>query len=501
MEQDKGVRFTPPPPQANLASTEKTSGEVAAVGLSRLRPTGCFGEICPSNMAIDDAAQIRIAICGAGISGLALAAFLANLDHESQLSVDLYESSEEVRMSGAGIAVWKRYWDLLRDELGFEHACVDLGFSAPDWTQVKGPVVRKSDTAGAEGHHFCALSHGPTVIPRSAMSSIFAGKLDPSRCGLHLRRRLAHYDETTAPDGRTTTVLRFEDGTKAECDLLVGADGVFSRVRRVLFRDQPDLARHHFSGQLAYRMSCNAEAVQRLRAAKSDHAALRGFTIWSGRGKHVTSNLVGDQIQMSAWDNVSEEVLSAWSDTKVCDVPRESVSHLFRSWEPDLVSLLNHAGDTASRWPIYVAARLPRFVKGGHVALVGDAAHGMTPHQGLGGGQGIEDAFVLASLLTHPDARRGVLPDVLATYDEVRRPASQRVADQSLANGHNFAFLGSSGNGDHPCLTTIRQELVTACDWLMDDDGNCKGEADKARALLETRLRSGHGHGLFDATR
>lgn len=187
---------------------------------------------------------------------------------------------------------------------------------------------------------------------------------------------------------------------------------------------------------------------------------------------------------MTAWDNVSEKALDAWSDTKVRDVPRESVSDLFRTWEPDLVSLLEHAGDTASRWPIYVAAHLPCFVKGGHVVLVGDAAHGMTPHQGLGGGQGIEDAFILASLLTYEDVCRDTLPDLLATYDEVRRPASQRVADQSLANGHNFAFLRSS------CLRTIRQELVTACDWLVDDhSGNCKGEAERARALLETRRR------------
>ncbi|KAL2758484.1 hypothetical protein ACRALDRAFT_1075062 [Sodiomyces alcalophilus JCM 7366] len=437
-------------------------------------------------MTVEDAGHIRIAICGAGISGLALAAFLSSLDRESRLSVDLYESSAEVRMSGAGIAVWKRYWDLLGDELGFEKACVDQGLSAPDWSKVRGPVVRKSDTAGAGGHEFCALSHGPTVIPRSAMSSILAGKLDPSRCRLHLQRRFTHYEEATAPNGRTTTVLHFEDGTKAECDLLVGADGVFSRVRRVLFEGQPEFAQHHFSGQIAYRMSCSADAIQRLRAKKPDHAALRGFTIWSGRGKHVTSNLVGDQIQMTAWDNVSEKVLSAWSDTKVRDVPRESVSSLFRTWEPDLVSLLDHAEDTASRWPIYVAAHLPRFAKGGHVVLVGDAAHGMTPHQGLGGGQGIEDAFILASLLTYRDARRDMLPDLLATYDEVRRPASQRVADQSLVNGQNFAFLRSS------CLTTTGKELVTACDWLVDDDkGNCKGEADRARALLEIRLREG----------
>lgn len=38
-------------------------------------------------------------------------------------------------MSGAGIAVWKRYWDLLRDELGFERACANEGFSVPDWSQ------------------------------------------------------------------------------------------------------------------------------------------------------------------------------------------------------------------------------------------------------------------------------------------------------------------------------------------------------------------------------
>lgn len=177
-------------------------------------------------------------------------------------------------------------------------------------------MVRKSDTAG-EGHEFCALSHGPTVIPRSTMSSILAGMLDLSRCKLHLRRRLTHYEEVAAPDGRTTIFLNFEDGTRAECDLLVGADGIFSRVRRELFEGQPEFAQHHFSGQLAYRMSCSPDALRRLHATKPDHAALRGLTIVSERvGKEYLVCVSADEPRRNSGQAGASMLHRTWLATK-----------------------------------------------------------------------------------------------------------------------------------------------------------------------------------------
>lgn len=62
----------------------------------------------------------------------------------------------------------------------------------------------------------------------------------------------------------------------------------------------------------------------------------------------------------------------------------------------------------------------------------------MTPHQGAGGGQAIEDALVLSSLLKHPRLSKSTLPLALKAYDEIRRPVARGVAEKARLNGMLF---------------------------------------------------------------
>jgi salicylate hydroxylase len=74
------------------------------------------------------------------------------------------------------------------------------------------------------------------------------------------------------------------------------------------------------------------------------------------------------------------------------------------------------------RWGLFSLPALPAWSRG-HVVLLGDAAHGMLPHQGQGANQTIEDAVVLADLLAEP----GSLVGALAEYERRRRPRTRRV--------------------------------------------------------------------------
>jgi len=74
------------------------------------------------------------------------------------------------------------------------------------------------------------------------------------------------------------------------------------------------------------------------------------------------------------------------------------------------------------------------------VALIGDAAHAMTPHQGSGAGQAIEDAYMLSTLLTHRLCTANTVPLALDIYDIVRRPVANAVQQGSRSTGMMYEF-------------------------------------------------------------
>ena len=360
---------------------------------------------------------------------------------------------------------------------------------------VRGPILRKSDLPSG-GHDFYSLTQGPMIISRVALLDILQTKLDPAICTIHTSKRLLYYTSTEPQDPVT---LHFADGTTATADLLVGADGIHSRVRMTMFADFPIYAQPRFSGQLAYRMQANIKkntSERLLRLSQStgmtivstthirDHDPYTKLPLfrpqWCGKGRHVTSNTLGDAIHITAYDNVSADNDGPLPDPWVLDVPVQEVSDNFRDWEPDLISLLRSA-HTASRWAIHIVNALPRFVSG-RVALLGDAAHAMTPHQGLGAGQGIEDAYILCLLLEHRATTASNLMDVLEIYDRIRLPQAQRVAAQSLNNGLAYGFLLDKFEGMP--LETIGQELGESVQWLMSAQG-CQEEWAKAEAMMD----------------
>jgi len=102
--------------------------------------------------------------------------------------------------------------------------------------------------------------------------------------------------------------------------------------------------------------------------------------------------------------------------------------------------------DKPRKWYIHVVLPpLDSYVKG-RVALIGDAAHGMLTHLGAGAGQGIEDAYVLARLLGHPQTTLANLEAVLQAYDRIRRPRAQMVSDTtSIKAGRIYDGYGEHG--------------------------------------------------------
>ena len=147
-------------------------------------------------------------------------------------------------------------------------------------------MLRKSDIPHG-GFDFFSLSLGPKVLPRTLLLDILKSKLHTSNCKVYTSKCLTSY---TASD-KSPVVLHFEDGTTSTADILIGADGVHSNVRKTLFKDQPRYAEPRFSGQFAYRMRCLQED---LRKINKEHLALSGFKIVRRLYKPASMKLTSD---------------------------------------------------------------------------------------------------------------------------------------------------------------------------------------------------------------
>jgi len=166
----------------------------------------------------------------------------------------------------------------------------------------------------------------------------------------------------------------------------------------------------------------------------------------------------------------------------VVDCTREELLENYAGWEPEVLEMLNHV-EKPTRWAIHHLRPLPCYVAD-RVALLGDAAHAMAPHQGAGAGQAIEDAFVLAQLLRHPSATLSTLPSVLSAYEQVRLPFANSVAEGSAESGRLYEFYGSYGED----LQRLGQTIEHQWDWL--HQSTPQSEVRKAVAVLDESIRS-----------
>ena len=123
-------------------------------------------------------------------------------------------------------------------------------------------------------------------------------------------------------------------------------------------------------------------------------------------------------------------------------------------------------------WSLWDHPPAPTYYKD-HVAMMGDAAHASTPFQGQGAGQAIEDACVLQALLGRVHNKKN-LPNVLAAYDQVRRPRSQRNVTTSREAGE-IDFMRSKGAEDN--VEKMREKLDGRMHWIWNRDLMAQNEA------------------------
>ncbi|MEU6482673.1 FAD-dependent monooxygenase [Streptomyces sp. NPDC046887] len=354
-------------------------------------------------MSSERYAMPRIAIVGAGIGGLAAAVELL----KAGFRVEVYEQSPELCDVGVGLHLGPNGSRILH-RMGLAGPLAREGVR-PDSLEIRdfsggGTLVRQPMGACWE-REFGAPYY---TIRRADLHRMLAGRVP--RRHLHLNRRLVRYE-----DRGGEVLLEFADGTRAGADVLVGADGIHSVVRKAVAGDDTPV----FSGNHALRGTVPASAVPSLPP--------RTLLVWPGPTARL---LLSPDSGGREWTFVgvfqSPEGVGDEAGSWVSGGDPKDVEKLFGGWNPQVKEVVS-AVTEVSRWALYDREPLRRWTRG-RVTLLGDAAHPMLPHHGQGASQALEDAVALAHAL-----RRG--PSGLPRYEAVRRAHTARVQ------------LGSRGSG------------------------------------------------------
>ncbi|KAF9224870.1 FAD/NAD(P)-binding domain-containing protein [Gyrodon lividus] len=388
--------------------------------------------------------KFRVAICGGGVGGLVLANTIGKYD--SSVPIDLYEAHDSISTTGAGITLWRRTHKVMT-ELGILDDVKGIFTRPPESSH--GTYYRRSDIrdGGYDWFHQM-LRYGPSQMHRQQMVAILE-KCLPASCTVHFKKRLTSFAEPPQHDGGLTEpiTLSFADGTTATADILIGADGVRSAVRKTMFEaasedgDEADLKQYidaTWTGMVVYRSLFPAE---NLRKVDPENPSLREMIVRAGKGKSIVTYPIANGTLIYFGAVVADPSLTEmhYEGHWVSNVTRDELLICFENFEPEVRMLLQYC-ENPSKWALHVVKQLPFCIQG-RVALMGDASHAMAPYLGAGAGQAIEDAFVLGRLLAHPLTTLARVPDALRIYQDIRLPFGSSVASNSLSIGWMGHFM------------------------------------------------------------
>ncbi len=283
------------------------------------------------------------------------------------------------------------------------------------------------------------LTHHDVAAARTSLG-------DPPLIGLHraelVRLLLSHVPSESLLTGvsvteieqgdRDTPATVRTDAGEHTADLVVAADGIHSTVRTQLF---PECASTRYAGYTSWRIV----------GANPTHLAY-AFETW-GRG--IRFGIIP----------ISRELVYCYATANLpagdrADDEKAELVNRFGQWHDPIPALVRGVDpDALRRLDIYeLAVPLPAFHRG-RVALLGDAAHAMTPDLGQGGCMAIEDAVVLAHLVsggaaTGADASAtdtSAVPDALAEYTAARLPRTQAITHAARAFGQAAQLESRTG--------------------------------------------------------
>lgn len=352
-----------------------------------------------------------VAIIGAGIGGMAAALGLAR----TGVRPKVYEQAPELGEVGAGISMSPNAMKGLRF-LGLEEEVTRLADEPLDqYTRHyrTGEVLVNFDRRNTREEFGAPYLQLHRADLHGALSEELS-RLDPD--ALEVNKTFVGLEQ-----GQDGVELRFADGAVAHADVVVGADGLKSRVRQTVFReDDPE-----FSGFVAWRGL--------IPQAEIAHLDLEpGSCVWAGPARIFVRYPVrhGALQNFVAFAKTTQWESESWSQT----ASTEELLALFSDFEPTVGQLIAALpGGRCHTWGLFARDPLPHWVTG-RVTVLGDAAHPMLPWFGQGAASAIEDGVVLARAF----AASNDFAEALHRYERARLERVNRIHRESLLGGERL---------------------------------------------------------------
>src|SRR5436309_542857 len=384
--------------------------------------------------------ETSIAIIGAGIGGLALAAAL----RQAGIDAIVYEQAEAFTRVGAGIQQSPNAMKVHRG-LGIEGRLRETGFaptSSLNRDAISGKVTNNYPLGSAVEERYGAPY---LTLHRGDLHAALADVV-PAETVIRSKKLVG------IAEAGARIALAFADGSAIEADLVIGADGAHSLVREhVAGPEQP-----RFTGKLAYRTTYPASCLSGVNIGTSRSK-------WWGKDRHIVIYYVTakrDEVYFTTSQPEKADWMTreSWSTKGDLAELRAAFAH----FHSDVQAVLAAAPEVY-KWGIYEREPLSTWSKG-RVALLGDACHPMTPYMASGAAMALEDAVVLARCLADEDFES--IEVALRTYEAIRKPRTSAVQKGSSAN------------------TWMRQE--TNPDWLYGYDAWRLPLRSESAALVST---------------
>lgn len=430
----------------------------------------------PARECSPEQKPFSIAICGGGITGVALAIGLLRRN----VPFHIYESAHAFGEVGAGLAFAAnslRAMSLIDPRIRERYGKRATANAYPEKKEVWLDFYAGMDCGVGKAREKVVTLNAGDIGHSTVRRSHFLDEmvaLVPSE-NVTFRKKVVEVEELA--DG---VRLHFADGGTADASAAVGCDGVKSKLRQIVLGAEDAAAHPVFAGAYAYR---GLIPMEKAVALLGDEMARNGV-MWLGNHGHVLTFPVqkGEVMNVVA---VKPKPDGDWADNDNWVLPgdRRKIESDFQDWGPtvqDIVSLLEHP----DVWALFDYPPASTYFRD-RTCLCGDAAHASTPHQGAGAGMALEDAYVLSSLLGALVAERRPSPPsanvvhAFRAYDRVRRPRTQRLVSTSREAGKLYDLEGE-GVGDDK--ERLREDLRARMGWIWDED--LEGEVEVAMGLL-----------------
>src|ERR1700716_3205620 len=345
---------------------------------------------------------MRVAIAGGGIAGMATAMAL----ERAGIDAEVYEAYDESAglEAGAYLTVAVNGLDALRT-IGAHERVIKAGFP-----------TRTIRFLSGTGKHLGDLPIGGTLpdgtvthtIKRSDLYAVIGNEVVRRGIPIHFGKKLSG-----ARENGNKVVAAFEDGSEVTVDLLVGADGIHSRTRRLI---DPSAPRPHYTGL------GNIGGFARVDSVRLEPETF--LMVWGKRAFFGATPSPDGEIWWFANPpsdhELSREELAGMS----AECWKERLIELFRVDRSPAIEIIQATQGRLVGTNQYDMPHVPTWRRS-RLVIIGDAAHAAAPSSGQGVSMAVEDAVVLAKSLRES----ADIPSALARYEAVRRPRVERVVE------------------------------------------------------------------------